>query len=108
MMDPKQPVRQLKIELPESKAEGNYSNFTVISHSEAEFVIDFARIMPGSPKAVVQSRIIMTPIHAKTLLFTLQDNIAKFESKFGEIKLPDKNIPPPLDFPPTSGDNLPN
>lgn len=99
-------VNQLKIELPESKAEGNYSNFTVISHSAAEFVLDFARVMPGAPKAIVQSRIIMTPIHAKTLLYTLQDNIAKFESKFGGIKLPENE--PPSGFPPVTPNSLPN
>lgn len=107
-MNAPKPVAQIKIELPESKAEGNYSNFTVISHSGAEFVLDFARIMPGTPKAVVQSRIIMTPIHAKTLLFTLQDNIAKFESKFGEIKLPEKESSLPFGFPPPDESNLPN
>ncbi|MCK4640146.1 MAG: DUF3467 domain-containing protein [Candidatus Marinimicrobia bacterium] len=107
-MEPKKPVTQLKIELPEAKAEGNYSNFTVISHSGAEFVIDFARIMPGTPKAVVQSRIIMTPMHAKTLLYTLRDNIAKFESKFGEIKLPEKGSDTPFGFNPAPKDGLPN
>jgi hypothetical protein len=107
-MNDKKPVKQLKIELPEAKAEGNYSNFTVISHSGAEFVIDFARIMPGTPKATVQSRIIMTPIHAKTLLFTLTDNIKKFESKFGEIKLPEKHNEPPFGFQPPPKSSLPN
>lgn len=107
-MNTPKPVTQIKIELPESKAEGNYSNFTVISHSGAEFVLDFARIMPGTPKAVVQSRIILTPIHAKTLLFTLQDNIAKFESKFGEIKLPEKEAFIPFGFPSTEDNKLPN
>jgi len=101
-----QKVGQLKIELPEAKAEGEYCNFTVISHSGAEFVIDFARIMPGTPKAVVRSRIIMTPVHAKTLLYTLQENITKFETKFGEIKLPD--TPTPFGFPPAGADHLPN
>jgi len=99
---------QLQIELPEARAEGNYSNFTIISHSGAEFVLDFARIMPGAPKAVVQSRIIMTPTHAKTLLYTLQDNISKFESKFGEIKLPDKESGLPFGFPPPGEVNMPN
>lgn len=107
MNNPK-PVTQLQIELPESKAEGNYSNFTVISHSGAEFVLDFARIMPGTPKAVVQSRIILTPIHAKTLLYTLQDNLAKFEAKFGEIKLPEKESLIPFGFPPNDVSKLPN
>jgi len=106
-MGPNKPV-QLKIELPEAKAEGNYSNFTVISHSGAEFVIDFARIMPGTPKAVVQSRIIMTPMHAKTLLYTLKDNIAKFEAKFGEIKMPKREAHEPFEFHPTPKDGLPN
>ncbi len=106
-MDEKKKINQLKIELPEAKAEGNYSNFTVISHSGAEFVIDFARIMPGSPKAVVQSRIIMTPTHAKTLLYTLTDNIKKFELNFGEIKLPEKNNEPPFGFQPPKS-SLPN
>ena len=107
-MDQNKNLSQLKIELPEAKAEGNYSNFTLISHSGAEFVIDFARVVPGVPKAVVQSRIIMTPIHAKTLLYTLQDNISKFESKFGEIKLPEKGEKAPFGFRPPSQDDLPN
>ena len=107
-MNSQEKVTQLKIELPESKAEGHYSNFTLISHSGAEFVIDFARIVPGVPKATVQSRIIMTPIHAKTLLYTLKDNISKFESKFGEIKLPDKESNIPFGFKPPSKENLPN
>jgi hypothetical protein len=106
-MNTPKPV-QIQIELPEAKAEGNYSNFTVISHSGAEFVLDFARVMPGTPKAVVQSRIILTPIHAKTLLFTLQDNIAKFESKFGEIKLPEKEAYLPFGLPPEDTSKLPN
>lgn len=107
-MNSKNEGKQLKIELPESRAEGNYSNFTVISHSAAEFVIDFARIMPGSPKAVVQSRVIMTPTHAKTLLYTLQDNIKKFEDKFGTIRLPDKSEDVPFGFQPPPKSSLPN
>lgn len=101
-------VTQMEVELPKDKAEGNYSNFTIISHSGAEFIIDFAKVMPGAPKAVVQSRVIMTPIHAKTLLYTLQENIAKFESKFGEIKLPEKGQRLPLGFKPPSSEDLPN
>ncbi|MBO8151372.1 MAG: DUF3467 domain-containing protein [Candidatus Neomarinimicrobiota bacterium] len=94
-MEEKGQMKQLKIEIPKEVAEGKYSNFTVISHSPAEFVIDFARIMPGQNQAVVQTRVILTPIHAKTLLLTLMDNINKFEQKFGEIRIPEKemNIP---------------
>ena len=84
----KQPQgQQLNIELGEKEAEGIYSNLAIISHSPAEFIIDFTRIVPGVPKAKVHSRIITTPQHAKMLMKALMDNIEKFESKFGEIKI---------------------
>ncbi|MCK5833551.1 DUF3467 domain-containing protein [bacterium] len=83
--------RQIQIELPPDVAEGIYANFAVITHSPSEFVIDFARMVPGAPKAKVQGRIIMTPMNAKMLLKALGDNIEKFEKQFGEIKTPDKN-----------------
>lgn len=79
--------KQLNIELGEKEAEGTYSNLAIISHSNAEFIIDFTRVLPGVPKAKVQSRIIMTPQHAKLLVRALNDNIAKFENQNGEIKV---------------------
>ncbi|ODU60807.1 MAG: hypothetical protein ABT12_00715, partial [Paludibacter sp. SCN 51-9] len=77
---------QLNIELSPEVAEGIYSNLAIISHSTSEFVLDFIRLMPGTPKANVKSRIILTPEHAKRLLFALQDNIAKFEAQNGKIR----------------------
>jgi len=77
---------QLNIELSEEIAEGIYSNLAIITHSSAEFVIDFIRVMPGVPKAKVKSRILMTPQHAKRLLKALTDNISKFENTHGDIK----------------------
>jgi hypothetical protein len=86
MDEKKQQQQQLNIELSEEVAQGIYSNLAVITHSTSEFVIDFVRIMPGIPKANVKSRVILTPEHAKRLLFALQDNIKKFESVHGPIK----------------------
>uniref|UniRef100_A0A7V3ZUQ8 DUF3467 domain-containing protein n=1 Tax=candidate division WOR-3 bacterium TaxID=2052148 RepID=A0A7V3ZUQ8_UNCW3 len=77
---------QINIEISEKEAEGVYSNFFLIAHSPHEFIIDFARMLPGLPKAKVFARIIMTPAHAKLLLSALEDNIKKYESQFGEIK----------------------
>lgn len=77
---------QLNIELKEEMAEGVYSNLAVITHSPAEFVIDFIRVMPGLPKAPVKSRVILTPEHAKRLYNALQDNLQKYEAVFGPIK----------------------
>jgi Protein of unknown function (DUF3467) len=84
---PEQANQQVNIEIGEKEAEGTYSNLAIITHSNAEFVIDFTRILPGVPKAKVQSRIIMTPVHTKLLMNALRDNIDKYEQKFGEIKI---------------------
>lgn len=81
------PGQQVNIELGEKEAEGIYSNLAIITHSPAEFVVDFTRILPGVPKAKVHARIVMTPQHAKLLMNALKDNITKYEGKFGEIKI---------------------
>ena len=79
---------QLKIELTPEVAEGIYANLAIITHSSAEVVLDFIRVLPGVPKANVKSRIILAPEHAKRLLFALQDNIKKYEQAFGPINMP--------------------
>jgi hypothetical protein len=86
-MNDQMPPQQINIELGEKEAEGIYSNLAIITHSPAEFVIDFTRVLPGVPKAKVHARIVMTPQHTKMLLNALKDNIDKFEKKFGEIKI---------------------
>ena len=88
-------VQQINIELSQEVSEGEYSNFVVVTHSPAEFVMDFIRVLPGMTKSKVKSRIIMAPMHAKTLMIALQDNINKFENKFGEIKIAKGKVPTP-------------
>jgi len=77
---------QINIDLPENVADGIYSNLAIITHSNAEFVIDFLSMLPGLPKAKVKSRVILTPAHAKRLLRALRENIQKFEQTHGDIK----------------------
>ena len=77
---------QINIELTDDIAEGVYSNLAIITHSHAEFIIDFIKMMPGTPKAKVESRIILTPEHAKRVFNALHDNIRKFEQMHGPIK----------------------
>ncbi|MCX7797279.1 MAG: DUF3467 domain-containing protein [Melioribacter sp.] len=79
--------QQINIELGEKEAEGIYSNLAIITHSPAEFVIDFTRVVPGVPKARVLARIITTPQHAKMFLRALKDNIERYEARFGEINI---------------------
>jgi len=91
---------QLNIELDEKIAEGMYVNLAIINHSVSEFVVDFINVMPGTPKAKVKSRIILTPQHAKRLMKALAENIKRFEKGYGEIK--DFEQPPiPVSFGPT-------
>lgn len=86
MSDQIQQPNQLNIEISEEIAEGVYANLAIITHSHAEFVIDFVNVMPGTPKSKVKSRIILTPQHAKRLMRAMTDNISKFEAINGPIK----------------------
>ena len=80
------PEQQLNIELSEEMADGQYANLAIITHSFAEFVMDFVNVMPNMPKARVKSRVIMTPHHAKRLMRALVDNVKRFEAAHGIIK----------------------
>lgn len=86
--------KQIPIELSPEVVKGIYSNLAVITHSHSEFVMDFASMLPAMPKALVGSRVIMTPEHAKRLLLALQDNVSKYESQFGTIEIGQKQTYP--------------
>ena len=64
----------------------SYKNLAIITHSHAEFVIDFVNVMPGTPKSKVKNRIILTPFHAKRFMKAMIDNIKKFEASNGTIQ----------------------
>jgi len=80
------PPGQINMEIGEKEAEGIYSNFVVISHSLSEFVLDFARVLPGSPKSKVFARLVMAPPNVRALLTALETNVKKYEDQFGKIK----------------------
>ena len=91
--------QQINIEISEEVADGIYSNLAIITHSNSEFIVDFIKVMPGTPKSKVKSRIILTPEHAKRLTGALQENLRKFEDLHGEIKDKGPDMPPiPLNF----------
>jgi|UniRef100_A0A7C3UPD7 hypothetical protein len=90
MSDEEVKTPPIQIEIGEKESEGVYANFFLIAHSSSEFIIDCARILPGLPKAKVFARIVTTPQHAKLLLSALEENIRKYEEKFGKIKISGK------------------
>ena len=77
---------QIRIELDDAMAQGAYANLAFIRHSETEFTIDFIYVQPQEPKAKVRARVISSPGHTKRLLLALQENIKRYEEKFGVIK----------------------
>ncbi|MCQ2973833.1 MAG: DUF3467 domain-containing protein [Bacteroidales bacterium] len=85
-MEQEEKKGQINIGITNEVAQGIYSNLVVVANSSSEFLIDFIKLMPGLPKAEVQSRIIMTPENVKRLMLILQDNIMKYEATFGKIK----------------------
>jgi hypothetical protein len=82
--------QSLQLELPQDVAQGEYANFAIITHSSSDFIVDFARVLPGMPKAQVKSRVILAPEHAKRLLAALQENIMRYEKEFGPIRIPNQ------------------
>lgn len=93
---PQNPEVQLNIELNDEIADGTYVNLAFITHSFAEFVIDFINVMPNAPKAKVKSRIVMTPQHTKRFMKALIENLKRFEAQHGIIK--DQEEPTVLPF----------
>jgi hypothetical protein len=98
--NPQQP-NQLNIEISEEVAEGHYSNLAIITHSHAEFVIDFVNVMPGTPKSKVKSRVILTPQHAKRFMKALTEYVNRFEQLNGKIQ-DIEEVQLPLNFGPTA------
>ena len=99
-MENKNGQNELSIELKEDMARGTYSNLAIITHSYSEFILDFACIMPGMPKAPVVSRLILAPEHAKRLLLALQENVMKYDTAHGSIKVDGSGTMPsiPMNF----------
>lgn len=84
---------QLQIQLDDNVADGHYVNMALVNHTETEFTLDFIYVQPQQPKAKVRARIITNPKHMKRLILAMQDNVAKYESKFGVIQLLENDNP---------------
>jgi len=85
MDEKKEQEIKLEIQLDEETAQGAYVNLAVVNHSDTEFTLDFIFVQPQSPRAKVRSRVITSPRHARRLLLALEENIRKYERKFGPI-----------------------
>jgi hypothetical protein len=90
------PPVQIQLEIDAVTANGVFVNSALVNHTETEFTLDLVYVQPQAPKATVRARAITTPKHMKRLLHAIQDNLAKYEARFGPIELGDApHFPPP-------------
>jgi hypothetical protein len=80
---------QIQVEIDPATANGAFINFAMVNHTDAEFTVDLMYLQPQAPKAVVRARCIMTPKHLKRLVAAMQDNLEKYEARFGVVDLGD-------------------
>ena len=78
-------MNELRFEIDKDTAKGQYANLAVIAHSRNEFFLDFVLMQPQQNSALVASRIILSPSHAKALLRSLAENLQRYEDNFGLI-----------------------
>jgi hypothetical protein len=86
-LPPPKPPTAFQIEIP-AELRPVYANLARIAHAPAEFVLDFARILPGDNKATVTARVIMSPVALKLFAQALNENLARYETSFGTVKIP--------------------
>ncbi len=75
-----------RINIRDDKASGVYANLAIVNTSQAEFVLDFARIMPGLPAAQLECRVIMSPHRIKGLIKALETQVEMYEKRFGPLE----------------------
>jgi len=80
---------RITIDLPK-ELKAVYANVAFINYTPAEMVLDFAQVLPRTPRGALTARVIMSPIHAKLLHAALGQNLANFERQFGEIRIPSR------------------
>lgn len=74
-----------RINVKPEEVDGTYSNLVLVAFSRAEFVLDFARIMPGATAANLKSRVIMSPHAVKAFARQLTQQVKTFEEKNGAL-----------------------
>lgn len=93
MKEEEQKAMQIQMQADEQSLQGKYSNLVKITHTNEEFWLDFISIIPEPRVGKLLSRIIVSPAHAKRILYVLSENIRKYEELFGQIKEPSEPAP---------------
>ena len=86
---PPAPHVQLQIDMDPAIANGAFVNMAMVNHTDTEFTLDLIYVQPQAPKAAVRARVITTPKHMKRLLNAIQENLARYEARFGTVDVGD-------------------
>ena len=84
---------QIPIKADDAVQAGLYSNIARISHGADAFQLDFLVVHAQPPYGRLQARVMLTPGHAKRFLRALQENVQLYESKNGDIPIPEPPSP---------------
>ena len=76
---------QIKIEISDDVADGIYANTAFIAHNKSEFILDFARYLPGNTRGKVVTRVVMSPVNTKALFQALNEAVERYEKEYGAI-----------------------
>ena len=68
--------------------EPRYINTAYVTHTPHEFILDFATMMPGLASLKLNTRLILSPQTMKLFQRAINENIARYEANFGEIRIP--------------------
>ena len=82
---------KIQLQIDDDIAQGVYCNLVLINHTENEFVLDFAFLLPGIPRAKVRTRVLSSPKHTKRLIMALNKNLEKYEERFGTVDVSDED-----------------
>lgn len=78
-------AKEIRVNFPKELSGGVYSNNMIVAHTREEFIMDFLMVAP--PSGAVTARIIVSPGHIKRIVKALEENISKYELKFGSIQV---------------------
>ncbi len=76
--------QQIQIKAKDEVLEGKYANMAQVIHNKEEFVLDFMTAF--LPSGTLNARVIMSPGHFKRMIRAMQENLAKYESQYGQIQ----------------------
>ncbi len=73
-----------QIQITDNIPGAEYTNLANIGHNQEEFQIAFANVFPPSGRVV--AKVITTPAHFKRMIRAMNENLKKYEDRFGVVK----------------------